>query len=158
MPGSHKHGLLPLKFSLGAGNRQADLPEALKDKPWVTGDYQQGDVLIFHSLMLHRALDNQTDRMRVSVDYRYQSVREPLTAGCLKPHFQRESWEAIYRNWSCGELQFYWEKLPLSFAEWTNEYHELPYCHMQAALDQAIRYNKRRAKLAKQLKVDDVSG
>lgn len=154
MPGSHKHGLLPLKFSLGAGNRQAVLPEALKDKPWVTGDYQQGDVLIFHSLMLHRALDNQTDRMRISVDYRYQSAREPLTAGCLKPHFQRESWEAIYSNWSTSELQFYWEKLPLRFVDWTDDYHQLPDDHLKAAVGQSIRYKNRRAKMAEQLKAN----
>ncbi|WP_252272052.1 phytanoyl-CoA dioxygenase family protein [Pseudomonas subflava] len=155
MPGSHKHGLLPLQFSLGAGNRQAVLPDALQEKPWVTGDYQQGDVLIFHSLMLHRALDNQTNRMRVSVDYRYQSVRDPLTVGCLKPHFQRESWTRIYEGWASSQLQFYWEKLPLKFVEWTDKYHQLPEGHLEAALGQTIRYNKRRAKLAEQLKTGD---
>ncbi|TXH91683.1 MAG: phytanoyl-CoA dioxygenase [Pseudomonas sp.] len=155
MPGSHKQGLLPLKFSLGAGNRQADLPEALQGKSWVTGNYQQGDVLIFHSLTLHRALDNLTDRMRISVDYRYQSVGEPLTAGCLKPHFQRESWEGIYSGWNSRELHFYWEKLPLSFVEWTDEYHQLPDECMEAAVDQALRYNSRRARIAKLLKKED---
>ncbi|MGL4316275.1 MAG: phytanoyl-CoA dioxygenase family protein [Pseudomonas sp.] len=153
MPGSHKHGLLPLKFSLGAGGRQAVLPESLQGKPWVAGDYQQGDVLIFHSLMLHRALDNQTDRMRVSVDYRYQSVRDPLTAGCLQPHFRRESWEEIYRGWSSSDLQFYWEKLPLSFVEWTDQYHQLPDEHLKEAVAQGINYKKRRSLIAERLKV-----
>jgi ectoine hydroxylase-related dioxygenase (phytanoyl-CoA dioxygenase family) len=157
MPGSHKQGLLPLEFSLGAGNRQAVLPEELLQKPWVTGSYEQGDVLIFHSLMLHRSLENKTDQMRLSVDYRYQSVRHPLTENCLQPHFQRLSWDEIYSGWLSKELQHYWQKLPLTFAPWTNQYHELPEEHLQAALGQVIRYNKRRSKLAEELNSNDPS-
>jgi ectoine hydroxylase-related dioxygenase (phytanoyl-CoA dioxygenase family) len=144
MPGSHKHGLLPLEFSLGAGNRQAVLPESLKDKPWVTGDYQQGDVLIFHSLMLHRSLDNLTDHMRLSVDYRYQSAHQPLTEECLHPHFKRLSWDEIYQGWQSQELQYYWQRLPLSFASWSTEYHDIPEEHLREAVKLARAYRKRR--------------
>ncbi|NMY42785.1 phytanoyl-CoA dioxygenase family protein [Pseudomonas sp. WS 5013] len=144
MPGSHKHGLLPLEFSLGAGNRQATLPEALREKPWVAGDYEQGDVLIFHSLMLHRSLDNLSDRMRLSVDYRYQSAYEPLTEECLHPHFKRLSWDDIYQDWHSKDLQYYWKKLPLTFVPWTTQYHDLPEEHLNEAIKLARAYQKRR--------------
>ncbi|QKE65034.1 phytanoyl-CoA dioxygenase family protein [Aquipseudomonas campi] len=144
MPGSHKNGLLPLEFSLGAGNRQATLPDEIKERPWVTGDYQQGDVLIFHSLMLHRSLDNLSEHMRLSVDYRYQSVHSPLTEGCLHPHFKRLSWDEIYNSWESKEFQYYWQQLPLSFAPWSTEYHDIPEEHLREAVKLARAYRKRR--------------
>lgn len=43
------------------------------DVVWSTGDLAIGDVVLFSSLTVHRALDNVTaDRLRVSVDYRYR--------------------------------------------------------------------------------------
>jgi hypothetical protein len=148
LPGSHKYGVLPLEFSLGAGGRQASLPSELKDRPWVTGDYEQGDVLIFHSLMLHRALDNVTERIRLSVDYRYQSVREPLTEQCLHPHFKRQGWDEIYTGWASPQLQYYWRNLPLLFAPWTTSYHDLPDTHLNEAIKLTRAYKSRRATMA----------
>jgi ectoine hydroxylase-related dioxygenase (phytanoyl-CoA dioxygenase family) len=39
---------------------------------WLRSDYQMGDVLIFQPLMLHRGLTNTSDRVRLSVDFRFQ--------------------------------------------------------------------------------------
>lgn len=40
---------------------------------WMTSSFQLGDVLLFHSLTVHKALHNVTpDRMRVSLEYRIQ--------------------------------------------------------------------------------------
>lgn len=149
MPGSHKQGLLPLEFSLGAGNRQAQLTEAQKTGTWLTGDYQIGDVLIFHSLMLHRALDNQGTSMRISVDYRYQSAHQPLTAGCLEPHFKRLSWSEIYQNWKADTFQYYWHNIPLKPASWTNKYHQLPDSHMGNAIKLTRLYKQNRSERSK---------
>lgn len=39
---------------------------------WLTANYRQGDIVIFQMTMIHGSLDNQTDRVRVSADPRYQ--------------------------------------------------------------------------------------
>jgi hypothetical protein len=44
---------------------------------WLTTDYQPGDVLIFHCLTTHAALPNTSDRMRFSVEYRWQLADQP---------------------------------------------------------------------------------
>ena len=46
---------------------------------WLTADYRPGDLLVFHSLMIHRALPNTSDRIRLSLDTRYQPLSEPRT-------------------------------------------------------------------------------
>jgi hypothetical protein len=57
------------------------------------------------------------------VDYRYQGVSQPLTEGSLLPHFNRLSWEEIYRGWSRTDLQYYWRQYDLHLAEWTRKFH-----------------------------------
>jgi hypothetical protein len=44
---------------------------------WVTTDYQPGDVLVFHCLTTHAALPNREERMRFSVEYRWQLADQP---------------------------------------------------------------------------------
>jgi len=39
---------------------------------WARSDCRIGDVLIFHPMMLHRGLVNASDRVRMSVDFRFQ--------------------------------------------------------------------------------------
>ena len=51
---------------------------------WVGGDYEIGDAIFFHSHTVHKALPNQSpDRIRLSVDYRYQGGSQPVTEGSL---------------------------------------------------------------------------
>ncbi len=45
---------------------------------WLTTDYQLGDVLIFSIFLIHCSLDNNTDRIRLSSDTRYQLASEPV--------------------------------------------------------------------------------
>jgi hypothetical protein len=45
---------------------------------WLTGDYKMGDVVIFGMAMVHAGLDNQTDRVRLSTDTRYQLASEKV--------------------------------------------------------------------------------
>ena len=75
---------------------------------WLTTDYQPGDALIFHSLAIHQALPNLTDdRIRLSVDYRYQSPNQPILDFCLKPHNSGGTWDEIYEGWnreSCSTI------------------------------------------------------
>jgi Phytanoyl-CoA dioxygenase (PhyH) len=44
---------------------------------WLTTDYEPGDALVFHCLTSHAALPNLTDRMRFSVEYRWQLADQP---------------------------------------------------------------------------------
>lgn len=44
---------------------------------WVTGDFAAGDLLTFTTYTLHMSLDNNTDRVRISCDSRYQRASEP---------------------------------------------------------------------------------
>ena len=110
--GSHHHGVLPLEFSLGPGNRQAVVPNEMRDSlTWVTNDFSAGDVLLFPAKTVHASLHNATGRMRLSVDFRYQLEGEPATDLVLEPHFGRLSWEDIYAGWKSDELKYYWRDL-----------------------------------------------
>lgn len=44
---------------------------------WLTAEYQPGDILTFKMTLLHGSLDNQTDRIRLSSDTRYQRASQP---------------------------------------------------------------------------------
>lgn len=111
--GSHRWGLLPLAGHIGAGNRCAVVPPDMAEEcRWVTTDFAMGDVLLFPSLTVHAALHNASEfDLRISVDFRYQVEGQPLTAGCLEPHFGQLSWEEVYEGWDSTEHQWYWRDL-----------------------------------------------
>lgn len=44
---------------------------------WLTGEFRAGDLLVFSIYTLHGSLDNQSDRIRLSSDSRYQPASEP---------------------------------------------------------------------------------
>lgn len=55
---------------------------------WHASDFEMGDVLIFHSHTIHRALPNQTEkRLRLSVDNRYQRDGTDIEPGSLGTHY-----------------------------------------------------------------------
>jgi hypothetical protein len=69
LPGSHSRGLLP--HDGGAGD--ARFIELDADAAWAGASYRAGDVLMLSALTVHAARPNVTaDRIRVSVDFRYQ--------------------------------------------------------------------------------------
>ena len=61
------------------GRKQRGVPLESIGQTWLTADYRPGDMLVFHSLMIHRALPNTSDRIRLSLDTRYQPLSEPRT-------------------------------------------------------------------------------
>jgi hypothetical protein len=72
-------------------------------------------VLIFHSLTVHAAAPNISERMRISLDCRFQDARRVLNPSNLV--FAGESgksWEKTYTNWRSDDLKFYWKTLPLT--------------------------------------------
>jgi ectoine hydroxylase-related dioxygenase (phytanoyl-CoA dioxygenase family) len=115
LAGSHRKGLLPTHAAYGAGGRGVETDDL--GLPWLEGDFRLGDSVIFHSHAVHRALDNTTsDRLRLSVDFRYQGVSQPVVEGSLLPHFARLTWDEIYTGWSSERYQYYWRDLPLNVA------------------------------------------
>jgi hypothetical protein len=103
-------------FALGAGGLAVDT-EALAGE-WVSSDFALGDALIFPSRTVHQALPNLTrDRLRVSLDNRYQARSQPIAEHQLLPHLNRvsgQTWDDIYPHWPASDLQYYWKDLSLT--------------------------------------------
>jgi 1-deoxypentalenic acid 11beta-hydroxylase len=83
--GSHKTGLREhvehedAESYVFLGRKQKGVPLAVVDEEWLTADYEPRQVLVFHSLTLHRALPNRSDLVRLSLDARCQPARTPTT-------------------------------------------------------------------------------
>jgi Phytanoyl-CoA dioxygenase (PhyH) len=141
--GSHKLGVAPLRASLGAGNRRAELDHRYDELDWVAGDLRLGDALVFHSLSVHRALPNRSNAMRLSVDYRFQREGDALTEGCLEPHFGRLSWEDIYTGWERDAFKYYWRDKRFTVVDWDPSLHEIDYYDAVEHVAHWIRWRKR---------------
>jgi ectoine hydroxylase-related dioxygenase (phytanoyl-CoA dioxygenase family) len=75
LPGSHRSGLLPHDGD-GAGRQGV---RGLNADHFAASELAAGDAILFSSLTVHCALPNATrDRVRISVDYRYQAADEPI--------------------------------------------------------------------------------
>ena len=70
------------------------------------------------------AFANNVHRVRLSVDYRFQGVSQPVESRSLLPHFNRMSWDEIYQGWEQPELEYYWKRHELAITEFTRKYHE----------------------------------
>ncbi len=158
LEGSQRLGLQPVEYALGAGHRQARLPPEAAALDWVAGDLKLGDVLAFHSLTIHRALPNETDRMRLSVDFRYQAEGETLTERCLHPHFERLAWEEIYRDWDREELKYYWRDKRYDVVPWNAALGALPDDHMAEAVRRQREFDHHREALAARYAAIDPQG
>lgn len=127
LPGSHHGGLRPVEPAVGAGGVSANLDA--RERCWRTADYQPGDVLVFHSLLVHRAPQNKGRTLRLSTDYRYQRVDAPLNPGALFPHaFQTGHmpfWNTLTEGWSTDR----WISTPpwVHVAQWSSYRDPHPY-------------------------------
>lgn len=113
LTGSHKAGVLPVSKSLGAGGLRAHFERI--GGAWVSSPFQLGDVLFFHSYTVHRGLPNRSgNRIRLSVDYRYQRASDPVMDKVLTPHQGRLSWEEVYQGWKSEQYQYHWRQFALT--------------------------------------------
>ncbi len=105
--GTRKLGRLEDVEGQGAGGRQVLIDD---DSTWVGGDYACGDAIFLHSLTVHQGCDNVSgDRLRLSLDYRYQPRSHPVRADSLLPHMQWLTWEEVYADWEDGDpVREYW--------------------------------------------------
>ncbi|HEX5283621.1 MAG TPA: phytanoyl-CoA dioxygenase family protein [Bryocella sp.] len=113
LEGSHRYGIQKHKTE---NLHVPEIPlDAVTGDDWVQGQVNAGDVLIFHSLTVHAAAPNISDRMRISLDCRFQDSRRTLNPSNLV--FAGESgksWEKTYAGWHSDTLQYYWRRLPLT--------------------------------------------
>ncbi|MDP6699962.1 MAG: phytanoyl-CoA dioxygenase family protein [Candidatus Latescibacteria bacterium] len=109
---SHRVGVLPVSRALGAGGLRTHTEGVAGE--WLSSPFGPGDVLIFHSHTVHQGLPNlSSDRLRLSVDFRYQKAADPVMAKMLAPLQYRLSWSEVYADWKSDKYQFYWKKFPL---------------------------------------------
>ena len=135
--GSHRHGVYDFRPAMGAGGIEITNP---LEGTWVNNPFKQGDVLIFHSMAVHKGVSNSSDRLRMSIDARYQKISDPIAPGSLQPHSQPNTWEEIYADWPPNGLQYYWQKWDLEVKEYDNTYHEK---RDQMGLEMAEKGDKR---------------
>jgi len=116
--GSHKRGLRPVFSTQGVGGVQCEIyPE---ENVWHVSDFDQGDVLIFHSCTVHKAEPNTAENaVRLSVDTRFCDHGAPVFSTNLEPHhgwrIDGLDWDSIYRGWKNKDLQYYWKDYPNFF-------------------------------------------
>ncbi len=111
--GSHRAGVGEYHLCLGAGGMGID-PVTIPDR-WHTADYRIGDGLLFHSHTIHQALPNLSpDRLRLSVDYRYQARSKLIAESNLSPHTGQITWAEVYADWRSEALQYYWRRYDLT--------------------------------------------
>lgn len=116
--GSHKLGILPVREAEGAGGRHVIFDDGLEQE-WFETDFGLGDVLVFHSLTVHKSIPNLTQNsIRLSVDYRYQPPSLPIDEKSITPHCSVLPWEEIYAGWESQDLQYYWRDYDLEFREY----------------------------------------
>jgi hypothetical protein len=109
--GSHTAGVYDFAIAGGAGGIEIKDP---LDGRWVSGDFAVGDVLLFHSMTVHKGVPNHSDKLRMSMDVRFQLASEPFNIDNANPDGQPLSWDEVYRDWRSDTLKYYWRGLPLS--------------------------------------------
>ncbi len=147
--GSHKRGVYEFQPALGAGGLGVLDP---LDGTWAYSPFKQGDVLIFHSMTVHKGLANTSDRLRMSLDGRYQKVSDPISPGSLQPHNLLSAWEDIYADWPDTDLKYYWRKWDLKIKEYDNSYHDK---RDQMAFDMAAEGDTRAISTLQRIVVHD---
>ncbi len=112
IPGSHKSGVLPVHRVRGIGG--LGVQTAGIEPGFATADFEPGDVLFIHAYTVHAGVPNaSSDRIRLSVDYRYQKLSDPITEVSLGNH-AGVPWERLYEGWNSERYQYYWERLPVT--------------------------------------------
>jgi len=120
--GSHQEGLYGFEPALGAGGMavKKDFSDA-----WVHSPMKQGDVIIFHSMTVHKGVASIGDHLRMSMDARYQRASEPVNPDSLQPHTKPEmTWEDVYADWPDSDLKYYWHRFDLSEKPYDDSYHK----------------------------------
>jgi ectoine hydroxylase-related dioxygenase (phytanoyl-CoA dioxygenase family) len=144
---SHRFGLQPSETTgyLAEGKQRGG--------SWAGGDIRAGDFLLFHSLTVHRAAPNRSTMLRISVDFRFQSLLHPVNPAVLVfAGSGRRTWDTIYANWPSNELKFYWLKLPLHLSPSPSQLADL------AHTAESPQHRERYAKILDRLNAQHLAG
>ena len=115
LAGSHEQGVLDVAAHGGAGGLETILCDL--DLEWAEGDYEMGDVILFNSLTVHKALPNKSPgKIRLSCDFRYQPAHLEIDPRSLGPHVA--TWEEIYAGWPGEEWKYYWKEAAMPYSQW----------------------------------------
>ncbi len=103
---SHKCGI----YSVGAneegrfGCTVSDVDDSLFD--WRVGNYEIGDVLIMHSLTLHKARPNRSKTFRLSIDCRFSAANGRINRDQLRPPYfpNLPDWDQLTKGWGNKHL------------------------------------------------------
>lgn len=74
--------------NIGWGGHLTQNPVRLRERfggRWLTNEYRAGDLLVFSMFTVHGSLDNQSDRIRLSSDTRYQLASDPVDERWIGP-------------------------------------------------------------------------
>ena len=66
--------------NIRGGGMLSSQPRKLRERiggRWLTNEFSAGDLLVFSVFTVHASLDNQSDKIRLSSDSRYQRASEP---------------------------------------------------------------------------------
>ncbi|MFF5259927.1 phytanoyl-CoA dioxygenase family protein [Actinomadura viridis] len=101
LTGSHRDGFRLPDPSMG-GARPLYVCVEPDDPRWATADYRPGDIVIFHSLTVHGAMANRSDRVRLSADIRFQLPTDPIRPEFLHPHGwpRTPDWPELTGGWT----------------------------------------------------------
>ena len=139
LEGSHRFGVQNHERE---GLHVPEIPDgAAMGDGWVGGHVNAGDVLIFHSLTVHAAGPNLSDRLRLSLDCRFQDARRVLNPSNLV--FAGESgksWEKTYEGWHSDDLKFYWKRIRLTLKPSKEELAQL--AEAEESSSQRARYTR----------------
>ena len=91
---------------------------------WRSGDFKLGDALVFHSMNVHKSLDNRSDSIRHSMDPRYQRADQPILEVSMRPYSGCGGWDEIYADWASDELKYYWRRQDPTVEAFDWQYYE----------------------------------
>lgn len=127
LPAAGPRRLRPLRLM---PNRGVTTDLADDDPRWLTVPLSLGDALVYHSLTDHAVGPNVSASIGLACEFRYQSAREPVCRGSLKPHHypRLPDWSVLAKGWSSRRwvrsprrphrVEF---AMPQSFATWHQE-------------------------------------
>ncbi len=120
--GSQNRGVYDFRPATGAGGMEIVDP---LEGTWVNSPVKQGDVIFFHSLTVHKGVPCRGERLRMSMDGRYQRLSDPISPGSLHPHIRELiDWEGIYEDWPDDRFKFYWQQYDLTIVDYDTSYYE----------------------------------
>ena len=111
--GTHSGGVYDFDIGTGAGGIEITDPF---EGRWRSGPFAVGDVLIFHSLLVHKGVPNRGQRLRMSMDVRFQLASEPFNPDNANADGQPLAWDAIYAGWKSDALKYYWQRMDLTLS------------------------------------------